>query len=62
MVVKDDTGRVIVAGDTLIWKDRSGDRTGVVIADLAYTGGIRIGGRSVSDIYEESDTMTVVVK
>lgn len=61
MVVKDDTGREIVAGDKLIWKDQSGERTGTVKADPKYEGGLRIGGRSVKDIYEQSDSMTVVV-
>lgn len=59
-LIQDDNGQTIVAGDTINWKDDSGNRTGKVIADSTYEGGLRIGGRSLKAIWENSNTMEVV--
>ena len=44
-------------GDRLVWTERDGsERTGTVVADPAWSGGLRVGGRSVSNILDECVT------
>lgn len=56
----DSKGKEIKAGQTLIWTDVNGDHTGKVEADPKYNGGLRVGGRSVKNIIDDSDTVKIV--
>lgn len=59
--VKDSKGKEIKVGDKICWTDRSGtERIGTVEADSKYTGGMKVGGRSVKNIFDEEDKITVV--
>ena len=58
--IKDDTGRVIVAGNQIRWKDRTGERGGNVMADDGYEGGLRVAGRSLKEIWDNSEEMEVL--
>lgn len=57
--ITDDAGKVIVAGDKVRWKDNTGERNGVVVAN--DQGELRIGSRSLKEIWDNSDSMEVVV-
>lgn len=56
----DSKGKEIKAGCKLIWKDANGEHTGTVEADPKYNGGLRVGGRSVKNIIDDSDSVMVV--
>lgn len=59
--IKDSKGREIKVGDKICWTDRSGsDRIGTVEADAKYSGGMKVGGRSVKNIFDEEDKITIV--
>lgn len=56
----DSKGKQIKAGSKLIWKDVNGEHTGTVEADAKYNGGLKVGGRSVKNIIDDSDSVMVV--
>jgi hypothetical protein len=58
--IVDDKGVVIKAGDDIVWSERGYKQTGTVIADPKYTGGLKVGGRSLKNIYDSSKTLKVV--
>ena len=61
--IADDNGIVIKAGDDIVWSDRKDSptkRIGTVIADPKYTGGLKVGGRSLKNIYDDAWTIRVV--
>lgn len=57
---KDSAGKEIKAGVTLMWTDANGDHVGKVTADPKYNGGLKIGGRSVKNIIDDSDKVMVI--
>lgn len=56
----DSKGKEIKAGCKIIWKDTNGEHTGTVEADPKYNGGLKVGGRSVKNIIDDSDSVMVV--
>jgi hypothetical protein len=59
--IKDSKGKEIKVGDKISWTDRSGsDQVGTVVADPKYSGGMKVGGRSVKNIFDEEDKITIV--
>ncbi len=58
--LKDSKGQVIKKGDTLIWYDVNGKHVSTVEADPKYNGGLRVGGRSVKNVIDDADKVTVV--
>jgi len=56
----DSKRKEIKAGDRLLWVDENGEHTGRVEADPKYNGGLRVGGRSVKNIIDDSEKVTVL--
>lgn len=56
----DSKGREIKAGDRLLWVDENGEHTGTVSADAKYNGGLKVGGRSVKNIIDDAEKVTVI--
>lgn len=57
---QDSKGREIKAGDRLLWVDGNGEHTGTVSADPKFNGGLKVGGRSVKNIIDDADKVTVL--
>ena len=50
----------IKAGDHLFWTDVHGEHTGTVVKDPKFNGGLKVGGRSVKNIYDESEKFRIL--
>lgn len=58
--VKDSFGVEINVGDRITWSEHSIERSGIVVLDIRYRASMRIGGRSIPNIIEESEWVRVV--
>jgi len=61
-VVKDDKGNPVCDGDYIVWLERGVEHGNTVVADEKYTGGLRLGGRSLKDVWENSDNLIITSK
>lgn len=53
-------GRTVKAGSKISWKDDDGEHIGTVVEDPKYNGGLRVGGRSLKNIIDDSDEVEVI--
>lgn len=52
----------VKSGDYINWYDSTGDHLGIAEYDERYTGKLRIGGRSIKDIWENSKEFRIVAQ
>ena len=58
---KDRNGVLLSPGRTILWMEGGVRRVGDIVADDRYSGGMRVGGRSVSALYEDADGGSITV-
>lgn len=59
---RDSKGRDIKVGDTINWTENGSKHTGTVVKDEKYNGGLRVGGRSVKNIIDDAEKVTIVTE
>jgi hypothetical protein len=57
--IRDDNGVPVRTGSHVTWEDHAGMHYGIVESDSTYVGGLKIGGRSVKNVWEYATVFKV---